>query len=181
MSDLTDRGYPSARSYKPNRSDKRNALMTDSIGNGYYAGTADMGGGFKQSNADIALERLVNAYNNKAFGNPNAPLIQKYGNDYVDDNYDSRAYMSGLNLNDRNENRLGYIGKDARVDGTTYSLGIDNLSPILGDNNFDKSINLPIGSLGVDYDGDTFSASYESPSYNPYLFALKSLLNRGSL
>ena len=179
---LRDKGYPQARTERVNRSDKRNALMTDQTQPVVAKLPQDMGGGFRQSEGDKALEKLVTAYNSRAFGNPNAPLVQKFSGEYVDDNYDSRALRSGLNLQTHDGNRLGYVDRDMRVDGTSYGAGIDNLGRLLGeDNYFDKSLNLPLGTLDVGYDGDTLSANMNIPRDNYYVQALYNLLNRGIL
>lgn len=176
---LRDKGYPQSRTERINRSDKRNALMTNDLGAFPYAGKAELGTEPVQSK-DL-LGRLVNAYNNRAYGNPNAPLAARYGVDYVDDNRDERAYRSGVNLYSRNGNRLGFIDRDVTTSNTNYNAGIDNLTPILGDRYFDKEINTPFGSAYMEYDGDTLAGNIDVPSNAYYLVALKNLLSRGSL
>ena len=179
MANLRDKGYPQSRTERVNRSNKRDALMTDAVSAFPYAGKTEFGTDPVQSTG--LLDRLVNTYNNRAYGNPKAPLAASYGVDYVDDARDDRAYRSGVNLYSRNGNRLGFVNRDITTSGTNYGAGIDNLTPILGDRYFDKEINTPLGSAYMEYDGDTLAGNVNVPSNAYYLVALKNLLNRGTL
>lgn len=178
MDNLRDRGYPSAKN-NYNRSSKKKALMTSDIASYPFRGSAYMGETVNQSRPDV-LSKLVTAYNSKAFGNPNAPLMNRYGADYVT-NDDERAFDSGIALSNRDNNRLGYINKDVRPGQTTYSLGVDNLP--FGGNMYDREITTPLGNIGLNYDGDgTASLNYQTSPNVYYLQALaKALLSRGSL
>ena len=179
MANLRDKGYPQSRTEKVNRSDKRNALMSNETPVMTYKGSMYMGENAVPSDSEVAFNRLVNAYNNKAFGIPNAPMLSRGSADYIDDATDSRAVDNSLALRDHSGNRLGYAGKTV-VDagGTNYHAGIDNLY-FLGGGTFDKEFNTPVGTFGVGYDGDgTAYGSYQSPYY---LQALVNLMNRGSL
>ena len=174
MGNLRDKGYPQAKTSN-DRSAKRNAVMTNN--------TPYMSMGLPNQidsrtySQPTALDKLVTAYNNRAFANPNAPLINSFKDDYVDNN-DSRALYSGLDLRSRDNNRLAFANKVVDSNGTNYNAGIDNLY-FLGGGTFDKEFNTPVGTFGVGYDGDgTAYGSYQSPYY---LQALVNLMNRGSL
>lgn len=179
MANLRDKGYPQSRTERVNRSDRRDALMTDAIGAFPYAGKTELG--TEPVQRTDAFSKLVNAYNNRAYANPNAPLVAQYGVDYVDDARDDRAYNSGFKIFTRGGNRLGFYDRDVTTSGTKYHAGIDNLTPILGDRYFDKEINTPFGSAYMEYDGDTLAGNINVPSNAYYLVALKNLLNRGTL
>lgn len=172
MANLRDKGYPSAKEYRPNRSDKRNALMTGDTSGAFYAGTQPISSGFKENDA---LKKLVTAYNGKAFGVPNAPMLSYGSFDFVDDNTDSRGYDSALAIRAHDGNRLGFLGKNF-VDGgnTYYNVGVDNLP--FGENTYNRAVNTPFGNLEFEYDGDgTASLSLEGkPNY--YIQALANLL-----
>ena len=179
MNNLRDRGYPQAKTAKPNLSDKRNALMNKNIDALVYRGGQ---AAEPDPKAPSALDRLVAAYNNKAFGSSSMPLINKSSYDYIDDNTDSRANHSQMSLWDHDNNRLGVLTKNVVDDGGTYyGAGIDNLAPILGDRYFSKEFETPLGTLSAEYDGDTLSAGIEVPYNKYYLVALKNLLDRGTL
>ena len=172
---LRDQGYPSAKSYVPNRSDKRNAVMNGNVDYFPFNGSQAITEGYEPVERRDALDKLITAYNNRAFGNPSAPLLSRGGLDYIDNNTDSRAYDGLLTLKSRDGNRLGYLGNNV-VDGgpTTYSVGIDNLP--FGATPVNKSVATPLGTFGADYDGDgTASLSYKS---SPYIQALANLLRR---
>lgn len=172
-SNLRDRGYPSAKSYVPNRSDKRNAVMNGNVDYLPFRGSQQMTGGFVPTDRRDMLDKLLTAYNNRAFGS-NAPMVQRIGNDYVTDDTDERAYMSGLNLRNPNGERMAFVSRDISPSSSAYYAGIDNLP--FGATPVNKSVTTPLGTFGADYDGDgTASLSYES---SPYLMALANLLRR---
>lgn len=179
MNNLKDRGYPQAKTVKPNLSDKKNALMNSDVNAFVSRGGQAVE---PEPKAPSMLDRLVTAYNNRAFANPSMPLVQKTSYDYVDDNTDSRANHSQVSLWNRDNNRLGVLTKQVIDDGGTYyGAGIDNLAPILGDRYFSKEFNTPLGTISAEYDGDTLSGGIDVP-YNKYYFvALKNLLDRGTL
>lgn len=180
---LRDRGYPQARNTQ-NFSAKRNMPMTNDIwqtGEGFWAQAQPLKVA-EPVDRTTALDRLVTAYNSRAFANPSMPLVNKSRYDYVDDNTDSRAINNALSLYSRDNNRLGTLVKNVVDDGGTYyGAAIDNLAPILGDRDFYKELNTPIGTLSAEYDGDTLSGGLDVPIKNYYLVALKNLLNRGTL
>ena len=180
MSNLRDRGYPQSRTERVNRTNRRNALMTNSVSAPSYSGMAELGTSPVQKTT--MLDRLVNTYNNRAYGNPKAPLISRLGVDYVDDINDERAYENSYALRNRNGNRYGFVDKDVNSVGTTYSAGVDNLSPLLGQNYYNRNFNTPLGNVGFEYDGDgTLVGTLNVPSNAYYIAALKNLLDRGTL
>lgn len=184
MNNLRDRGYPQSRTERANKSQKENAIFRVGIDNPtrtLLPKTENLDPITPSTRRERLAEELLTAYNNRAYGNPNMPLVQRTGVDYVDDNNDERAYMSGYALRDRNNNRLAFTNKDARLGSTGYYAGIDNLP--LGDNMYSKSFDTPVGTFGADYDGDgTASISYETSPNVYYLQALaKALLSRGTL
>lgn len=171
---LRDRGYPSAKSYVPNRSDKRNAVMNGNVDYFPFNGSQAITEGYEPVERRDALDKLITAYNNRAFGNPSAPLLQRTSTDYIDDNTDSRGYMSGVDVRNHNDDRLAFAHRDVRPNSTGYYAGIDNLP--FGANYVSKDMTTPLGTFGAEYDGDgTASLSYES---SPYLQALANLLRR---
>ena len=183
MNNLRDRGYPQSRTQRENKSQKQNAIFRVGIDNPVVVKQPDTTPtmpGTPHTRREMLAQGLVNAYNNRAFGN-NMPLIQRSGIDYVDDNTDERAYMSGYALRDRDNNRLAFTNKDTRLGSTGYYAGIDNLP--FGDNMYSKSIDTPVGTFSADYDGDgTGSLSYETSPNVYYLQALaKALLSGGTL
>lgn len=172
---LRDKGYPQARTEKPRRTgDVKDAVMTNNTPVMPFRGTEFMGSRRVPSQTETAVNRLVDAYNNRAFGISNAPMIQRIGNDYVTDDTDERAYTLALLLRNHGGNRLGFVSEDVTPSKTSYSAGIDNLP--FGENYAYKNITTPIGTFGAEYDGDgTASLSYET---SPYLAALANLLRR---
>lgn len=179
MANLRDKGYPQSRTERINRSDRRDALMTDAVSAFPYAGKTEFGTNPVEKTG--ALDNLVRAYNNRAFGNPKMPLISNSGLDYVADDLDGRAYLSGYNLRDHNNNRLAFVNRDVTPGRTGYYVGIDNLP--LGENFVSKEFNTPYGNVTAQYDGDgTASLGYETSPNVYYLQALaRALMNRGSL
>ncbi len=178
MANLRDKGYPSAKEYKPNRSDKQNAIMNDTMAR-FPSWAIQYEGGATRSNPNV--DKLISTYNNKVYGNPKMPLVNKIGVDYVTDDTDERAYMGGLDFSNRNNDRLGFAHYDVRPGSTAYYAGVDNLP--LGDNYYSKEFNTPYGTFGAEYDGDgTASLSYETSPNLYYVKALANLLmNRGTL
>ena len=177
MNNLRDKGYPQSRTEKVNKSDKRDALLTSDVQSSYLASPQYMGSQSEPS----ALDKLINAYNNKAYGTSYAPMISKGSINYTDNN-DNIVYDDTMALNTRGGNRLGFVGRDFVPGGeTTYRLGVDNLP--LGSNYYSKDINTPLGNLYAEYDGDgTASASFTPGQNAYYLQALaKALMNRGTL
>ena len=122
------------------------------------------------------LDKLIAAYNNYAYGS-GSPLIRGGGNDYVDANGNA-GYSRGYALDATPDiaSRLGFLSKDVDSTGTTYRAGIDNLAALLGDRNYDNSIETPLGNLNYGYDGDTAYGSVEVPTKQYYAAALLDLL-----
>lgn len=155
---LRDRGYPQAKD-TTNRSDKRNTPMKND--------TLKEGEGFKSEPitekipVTSALERLVNAYNNRMYGNPNAPLLNYSHIDSLDG-----ASMNGINVMRQGSpdlsGRLGFVNKWVGPNETSYNIGLDNGSPNRG--LFDIAANTPIGSAHAGYEDATNYLSYTSPT-----------------
>ena len=177
-SNLRDRGFPSAKEYKPNKSDKKNAIMNDTMEQ-FPSWALRYEGGATRENP--TLNKLISAYNSKAIVNPNMPLVSKTRNDYVTDDTDERAFMGGLDFRNHNGDRIGFAHTNVTPTSSGYYAGIDRLP--LGDNYYSKEFNTPYGTFGAEYDGDgTASISYESSPNVYYLKALANLLmNRGTL
>lgn len=177
---LRDRGYPSAKSYKPDTVSGNTIVSNQTMpygSAGFYSGTLDDSG---YTNNRTALDKLITAYNNRAFGS-NAPMISKAVTPYVDDETDSRSYLTNIGLRDRNNNRLGFVSENLRPGSTEYYAGVDNLP--FGEEVFDRNITTPVGNFNLNYDGDgTASVGYESSPNVYYLQALaKALMSRGTL
>lgn len=178
MANLRDKGYPQSRTERANQGDKRNAVMTNNTPVMTFRGSQYMGDNTVPSQTQTAIDKLITAYNNRAFGIPNAPMLSNSAFDYVDDNTDSRALDSTIALRNHAGSRLGFAGKNT-IDGgnTRYSVGVDNLP--FGENTYNGSLNLPFGTLDAEYDGDgTAVLGFESNPNNYYIRALASLLRR---
>lgn len=174
---LRDKGYPSAKSYRPNRSEKRDLLQRDNVyGTPFPVDAIDVWHNVPVEKDPTLLDRILTAYNNKAFGTPGALMMQKWGRDFSDDE-DSYGHESGLNLM-RNGNRLGYASKEVTPDQTAYNLGVD--LDILPDGYADKSFDTPFGKFTGGYEDDVLYGNLEVPSRKYYLAAIKSLLDRGT-
>ena len=131
----------------------------------------------KSTQVPSAMEKLLTAYNNKAYANPYAPLVSGGSSSYetVDGTpHVDETYAAWL----RNGNRIGYLGRDFSPNAVTYSAGIDNVGdPYRGV--YDTEINTPLGALGYGYDGDTVGATFTpNEQTNYYIQALANLLNR---
>ena len=180
MNNLRDRGYPGSREYVPDKSGKRNALMSNSTPTSVFSGPSYMGQTVSSPNDD-KINKLLTAYNNKAFGNPNMPMINRIGFDSVDDNTDERRYLSGYDIRNHEGDRLGFVHRDVMPLSASYYAGIDNLP--LGDNYISKDFKTPIGTFSAEYDGDgTASLGYQTSPNVYYMAALaKALMSKGSL
>lgn len=166
-SNLRDRGYSQSREYKTNQSTKRNALMTnETAGEKINALQTE----YKPvvSKGEQALNKLINIYNNRAFANENAPLIQN-----LDNTFQNGERQRGVNIMKRGatdlSGRQGFAYRYDRPDSTIYSAGIDNGNPDRG--TLDVSASLPIGTIGGGFEGETNYASYEPGNTNPYIGA----------
>lgn len=169
-SNLRDRGFPSAKEYRENKSDKRNTPYNSSTSEVTmpYRGSQYMGATQSSPHEDT-LNKLVTAYNSRAFANPKAPLLSRMSADYVTDDTDERAYMSGLNLMNHAGNRLGFVSSNVTPQTTGYYAGIDNLP--FGANPYSRQFSTPLGTIAADYDGDgTASLSFEGSPSNPYIY-----------
>jgi len=179
---LRDKGYPQSREIKQNKSDKKKTVMTSQVDKTTKNPIQKEVNTPKEANPvkENLVNKVITAYNNRAFGNPNAPLLQRTGDDFVNNN-DERAYYSGVAVRDQNGERLGMINKTTSPTSTEYNLAIDNLP--LGENTYDKTINTPVGEFYAEYDGDgTVGLNYESSPNIYYLQALiNALKNRGTL
>ena len=131
----------------------------------------------KSSQVPSTVDKLLTAYNNKAYANPYAPLVSGGSFDYTANDgtpHIDNTYAAWL----RNGDRLGFLGKDYSPDGVTYRAGIDNMGSI-DRGYYDANINTPIGSVGYGYEGDTVYANLTpNDQANYYIQALANLLNR---
>jgi len=179
---LRDKGYPQAKTTRVNKSNKKNAVMNNQV--------EKVVDPIVQRNAitptavnpekDNLINKIVTAYNSRAFGNPSAPLLQRTAEDITNVNGDE-GYMSGMALRKNNGDRIGTANKVTYPGETQYNLAIDNLP--FGGNYYDKEISTPVGDLYAEYDGDgTLGLSYTSSPNVYYLQSLiNSLTNRGNL
>ena len=123
------------------------------------------------------ISKLMTIYNNKAYANPYAPLLSKYSGLYTDVNGNGNQ-EDLLTASLRNGDRLGFLSRDRRDDGTRYGIGIDNMGdPYRGI--YDGETNTPIGTLDYGYDGDTVYAGVTpNDKAAAYISAFKNLLGR---
>jgi len=166
---LRDKGYPSAKEYSPNRSDKRNAVMDKNV-TPETTKTTFSETKRKESKAHNAMNNLVNAYTRNFFGT-DMPRIHNI--DYETDNFGEPDSVSerGFAVRDKKNNRLGYASSAIDFDdqgnrSDIYDIGIDNGNPNRG--NLDISLNTPYGKLKGGFDQNTNYGSYQTYSSDPY-------------
>ena len=161
---LRDQGYPSARSYVPNRSDKRMMPMTGDTEAPFYSGTSTE---TITNNAPSIMDRIINAYNNRMFGNPNAPMLQNINADGLDGSAIRGVSVVRHGSPDLS-GRIGFASKDVSQNGdTSYHVGLDNGASNRGV--FDAAINTPVGSFGGGFEDETNYLTYSSPTNKPLL------------
>ena len=129
------------------------------------------------SPTEQALTNLVNAYNHRAYANPNMPLFKRSsgsmttaeGNPVLEDM---------LVASTRDNGRLGFLSRDRSAEGTRYGVGLDNVGdPYRGVYDGEKST--PLGTLDYGYDGDTVYAGVTpNEKTQAYISALAKLLGR---
>ena len=180
---LRDKGYPQSREIKQNKSDKKKTVMTSQVDKTTKNPIQKEVNTPKEANPvkENLVNKVITAYNNRAFGNPNAPLLQQVKADYVDDQTDERAYSNAIVARNQNGDRLGLIEKNITPTSTNYQMLVDNLP--FGTNEYEKTINTPVGNITAGYDGDTTGyLNYDSSPNIYYLQALiNALKNRGTL
>lgn len=130
------------------------------------------------SQSQQALEKLMTAYNSKAYANPYAPLLYGGNSTYTtgDGTYhDDTLIQAGM----RNGDRLGFVGRDINTkNGLEYRAGLD-----LGDinrNYYDSEpLKTPIGNFSYGHEGDTDYVSYDpNAKAEAYIQTLANLLYR---
>jgi hypothetical protein len=108
-----------------------------------------------------ALDKLISIYNNRAFANPNAPLVQKADNTFLDG-----STQSGLNVMKRGSQdlsgRMGFAYKYNSPGEVTYDIGLDNGRANRGV--FDAQLNTPYGRFGGGFEDETNYLSASSPN-----------------
>ena len=166
MSNLRDRGYPQSREYRENKSDKIYPAMTNDIAVELLKRSMDPEKVIKTTPTEDLLQRVVTAYNNKAFGTENAPLIN-YKNTFND--IDPQQ-MTNLSLWDRDQNRLGMLARYLRPDEASYDVAVDNGNPDRGV--LDAVLKTPIGRFSSGYENETNYAGYATPNNEDYGFDL---------
>ena len=120
------------------------------------------------------INRLLMAYNNKAYGSQ-APMFQKGSAAFnTVDGYPHQE--DTLALMTQGGDRLGFLSRDKSVDGVRYGAAIDNMGdPYRGIYEGEKE--LPFGTLDYGYDGDTVGAGVKlNPKSARYIYALKNAL-----
>lgn len=155
MANLRDKGYPSAKTERVNRSNKQNLLMKDdkpiTVTKALQTETREI-----PSKHEEMVNRLVTAYNNRAFANPNAPLVGNINSDNGD------VRQRGYNLTSRNNERLGMVSRTDTPTGTAYHAALDNGNENRG--TLDATLNTPYGRFGGGYEQDTNYVYAESPN-----------------
>lgn len=124
---------------------------------------------------DDLINRLVTVYNNKAYGNPIAPMIRK--SNLSTTAPDGLPYqVDTLSAWTKDDNRLGFLSRDNDVDGIRYGVGIDNGS---FNSDLDRKINTPFGTLDYGHDAETAYAGFTpNDKTQAYIQALANLLSR---
>lgn len=162
MANLRDKGYPSAKSYVPNRSDKRNTPMTKDSNVSLYKGTSNE---TIKDNTPSIMDRLITAYNNRMYGNSYAPLI-KNGNADLSDGTVERGFSVVKHGSPDLRGRLGFASKRVQPNGdTSYHVGVDSGASDRGV--FDASVNTPYGLFGGGFEDETNYLSYSNPNGDP--------------
>ena len=157
---LRDRGYPSSKEYRPDRSEKKNLPMTketpaskvDAVHREVRAITPK---------AEELMNKLITAYNNRAFGNTSAPLLTKTDLDTGD------FKQKGVNVVSHGSQdlggRLGFANKSFTPNtGVAYNVGLDNGNPNRG--TLDVSLNTPNALFGGGFEGETNWISVGQPN-----------------
>lgn len=164
MANLRDKGYPQSREYRVNRSSKNYTIMDDSVPVELMKRALQAERTVQPTAEEELLQRLVTAYNNKAFGNENAPLVSYHNqvND-IENNLDT-----ALTVRDRAGDRLGYVSRELRPDEAQYSAAIDNGNPDRG--MLDAELRTPLGKIMGGYDAETNYGSYSTPKNDDYGF-----------
>ena len=124
-----------------------------------------------------ALNRLMTAYNRRAYANPNMPLFSKTSGALTP--LEGSPIMEDLiNAETRNGGRLGFLSRDRSAEGTRYGVGLDNVGdPYRGVYDGEKST--PLGTFDYGYDGDTVAAGFTpNEKTQAYINALSKLLGR---
>ena len=160
MANLRDKGYPSAKSEQVNRSNKQNLLMKDdkpiTVAKALQTETREI-----PSKHEEMVDRLVTAYNNRAFANPSAPLLSKI--DFKSDDYNEKGMNLMKNGAGDLSGRLAFAKKSQRAGNPVeYDVGVDNGNPNRGV--LDLLAKTPLGSFNGGFEDETNYASYSKPN-----------------
>lgn len=130
------------------------------------------------SQGQQALEKLMTAYNSKAYANPYAPLLYGGQNSFTTaDNTDHDQTMIQAGL--KNGDRLGFIARDINNNnGLEYTAGLD-FGDVSRGYYESPAVKTPIGNFGYGYEQDTDFINYDpNAKAELYIQALANLLNR---
>jgi len=114
-----------------------------------------------EENREQLLDRLITAYNNKAYANPSAPLMQKIN---MTTDVAPYAHETGVNLMERGAENLGgrlaFANKWTNPYGTSYNIGLDlgNLYRGMGE----VGVTTPVGRFSRGFEDNTDYLSYEN-------------------
>lgn len=130
-----------------------------------------------EANREQLLDRLITAYNNRAYANPSAPLMQKIN---MTTDVAPYAHETGVNLMERGAENLGgrlaFANKWTDSYGTSYNIGHDlgNLYRGMGE----VGVTTPAGRFSRGFEDNTDYLSYENkPGLNDIGF--DAYYNRG--
>ena len=191
MANLRDLGYPASTIMINPPIKGRTARQIDGEAEGLYKREIPIDSSeYAQKFPIVEIEPLLDdkqqAYVdaiNTVLNAANVPAqVDHYGS-FVRPDYYWGNYVDNMNaIDDPNGERLGFVHSVDYQDPSKadyYGAGIDNLNKILGDNEYYKELNLPLGITGqIEYDGDTLAGGLDIPSKQYYVAALLNLLNK---
>lgn len=108
-----------------------------------------------------AVDKLITAYNDKAYANPKAPLLERYE---MTTDVQPYAHEDAVNLMERGAENLGgrlaFANRWIRQDGTSYNIGHDlgNLYRGMGE----VGVTTPAGRFSRGFEDNTDYISYEN-------------------
>ena len=114
----------------------------------------------KEAREEQALDKLITAYNSKAYANPSAPMMEKF--DLTTDVY-PYSHATGVNLMGRGaedlSGRLAFANRWVKPDSVSYNAGVDlgNINRGVGH----LSLDTPIGSFTRGIEDNTDYISYD--------------------
>ena len=113
-----------------------------------------------EAREEQALDKLITAYNSKAYANPSAPMMEKF--DLTTDVY-PYSHATGVNLMGRGaedlSGRLAFANRWVKPDSVSYNAGVDLGNPNRGVG--EVGVTTPLGRLSRGFEDYTDYVSYD--------------------